>query len=181
METTCWSTPATFTWRESDHSSNEFSLLAGADEAAHLSRHGWAGYDAVITTPFGSWEIRSEGFWRPRLIIADRTSGAQIGECKRDWMSGDRAIRWHDGVVYHWHQAGWWSDVFELAGGDGKVILRTSPGNERWSLRNLFRTNGMMEIADPGTDQARLSVLGGLSWLLLLLYREQMASAVVMC
>jgi hypothetical protein len=179
MANTCWTTPTTLTWRESDHSSKEFMLFSGEAEAARLVRHGWAGDDADVISRLGSWRVRGEGFWRRRLIVTDSVTGAWIGECGRSWTTTERTIRMRDGRQYVWRQAGWWSEEFELCGPDGSVLLVTRTGNERRVWRNLFRTNGWAEIRTAGPDPATLSLLGGLSWLFLLLYRDEMASAVV--
>lgn len=179
MANTCWTTPTTLTWRESDRSSKEFTLFSGASEAARLVRHGWAGDDAEVISPMGSWRIRAEGFWMNRRIVTDVATSARIGECGRSWTASEWTISLRDGSQYLWRQKGWWSEEFELCGPNGSVLLVTRTGNEQQSWRNIFRTNGWTEIRATGPDPATLALLGGLSWLFVLLYREQMASVVV--
>lgn len=175
----CWNTPTTLTWRESADSCNEFSLLSGQDEAAQLCRHGWGGYKATVTTPFGQWEINTEGFWKSRTLITEANTGAPVAECSRGGMSSDRTIRWHNGRTYLWRQAGWWSDSVELIDSGGRRLLTMRTGTGAGSFRDIFKTHGRVEIDQPREDRAHLALLTVISWYFLLIHREEMASVVV--
>lgn len=179
METNCWTTNVTLTWCESETSCKELLLLEGETKAGQLTRHGWSGSDAELTTPVGSWMIRSRGFWGQHLVITDAKTGKVVSECGSSWTGAKRTIRWFDGRVYTWRQAGAFSEDFELTGPAGEVLLVTTVGGERWSWREMFRTNGRVEVRNVDPGPARLALLSGLSWLFLLKFREEAAGAVV--
>ncbi len=179
MDTTCWNTPTTLTWRESATSSHEFSLLAPAGEAARLSRGGWCSQEATVATAFGSWIIRAEGFWKSRILVRDGSTGALVAECSGPMMSSDRIIAWHDGQHYQWQRSGWWTDGAKLIDPAGRCLMMIHIGGEKATLRDLFKTHGSVEIRFGEPERMRLALLTVVSWYLLLMQREEMASVVV--
>lgn len=179
VDTNCWHTAAHLVWRESMNTGKEFTLLSGAMEAGRLSLSGWCSLEATAATAFGSWTIRAEGFWKPRILVRDGSTGALVAECSRPWMSSDRIIAWQDGKIYQWQRSGWWSDVVKLIDPVGRCLMIVHLGDEKATLRDLFKTHGSVEICFGEPDGMRLALLTVVSWYLFLMHREEMASVVV--
>jgi hypothetical protein len=176
MEAINWKT-ATIT-EKTKGSGGGYCFTAESEVIGSLESTGWFGIPNQAATPYGEWELVREGFWRPDLIVRNRRTNAIVAECTRRWLSFEWSIRLADGPLYSWGIVGWWAGTYAICDPSGDPVLTVQEGRDGWSLRDLFRTNGRIEVSGTGEDPARLSLLGVLAWYFFLLHRQE-ASAVV--
>jgi hypothetical protein len=176
MEAVIWTTATIF--EKTKGSGGGYCFKAGSEVVGSMESTGWFGIPNQATTPYGEWELVREGFWRRDLIVRNRRTHAVVAECTSRWLSFEWSIRFADGPVYTWGNTGWWAGTYAISDPSGDPVLTVQEGSEPWSLRDLFRTNGRMEVSRTGEDPARISLLGVLAWYLFLLHRQE-ASAVV--
>src|SRR5579862_3483300 len=144
-------------WRQVSKLESELVTNENKKLASLTWKNNW-GSLATAESPEGKWTLKRAGFLRPKVIIRDAVSGADIGIMTMD-IRGGGILRLESGEVYHFKQSGDGLVVTEMNAEQREKILVMKLLN-RPSFGALIRISKGVKIQRSDT----FCLLSILSW-----------------
>jgi hypothetical protein len=179
MKTQDWLSQSTFEWTQPGTSGEGYVLMAAGETSGRLWFEGWSHKSATGETPFGRWQLRREGFWRPRYVVIQEDTGAEVAVYSPGWSTSEGTLQTGGGRRFHWGVRRFWGGEHTLVDESGRTVLSVTAGlgNFRWP--DIFKQQGTVRREDGVLDGETLSILLLFAWWMMLVLAEEAASAAV--
>lgn len=135
---------------------------------------------AEAETLDGKWSFKRVGFFTTRITIRKRGEENDIAFFKPNMMASSGVLEFADGKKFQWHAANFWETKFEFKDANGEIVVTFRSGVEDPKLKDWFKTQARVEIAEDKINVPELSIMILLGWyLIIVLQMDSSTGAVV--
>jgi hypothetical protein len=153
--------------------------MAGGERRGRLWFEHWTHESATGETPFGRWQFKRDGFWRPRYVVIQEDTGEEVAVYIPKWGATEGTIQTGEGRCFQWGVQRFWAGEHSLVDESGRTVMLLTTGLEtsRWS--DMFKQQGTIRREDALHDGRTLSILLLFAWWMILVQVEEAAGAAV--
>lgn len=159
-------------WTPLRASGREYELRAGDAVLATLVQPSAWRERRIGAALDGSWSFACAGVWRPRVVVTDTQSGAEVARIARSGWSGKADLDLPDGHRYQWRSGGAWGSKWAWLDDAGQPLMR-------FSQSGAFKVRCAVTIAPKAAGDPHLILLAMLGWYLMLLTQSDAVAATV--
>jgi hypothetical protein len=135
---------------------------------------------AQAETSEGRWTFKRVGFFSTRITVRKSGEENDIAAFKPNLMVTSGVLEFSNGNKYQWHSANFWETKFEFKDANGEIVVTFRSGVEDPKLKDWFKTQARVEIAEHKNNLPELSIMILLGWyLIIVLQMDSSAGAVV--
>ncbi len=156
-------------WTPSRTARRTYELGAGDQVLAVLVQPIWWRESRIGAAADGTWTFARVGVFRPRVVITDAGSGAEIASMARSGWTGSGALTLPDGRHYQWRSGSVWGSKWAWLDAAGQPLMR-------FNQFGVLNTQCTVAIEPPATMDPHLTLLAMLGWYLMLLTRDDDAA-----
>lgn len=156
-------------WSPSRTAKRTYELMAGDQALATLAQPSLWRESRVGQSAEGAWTFARMGVWRPRIVIADANTGAEVASLERSAWSGKGTLTLPDGRGFAWRSGNMWQSKWVWLDEAGQPVMR-------------FRQFGVVKTRcgvtiDSSSAEPHLMLLAMLGWFLMLVSQADAAAA----
>ncbi|MCX6169483.1 MAG: hypothetical protein NTX65_09090 [Ignavibacteriales bacterium] len=167
-------------WTQPKATHQSFELRIKDDLFGTLIFPKSVGSLAEAETFEGKWTFKRVGFFSTRITVRKSGEEIDIAAFKPNLMATTGILEFSNGKKYHWHSANFWETKFEFKDGEGETVVTFRSGVDEPKLKDWFKTQARVEIAEHKNDLPELSIILLLGWyLIIVLQMDSSAGAVV--
>jgi hypothetical protein len=177
MNPEIWKNARRYEWIQSKSPSEEFVLSADGKKMAGFKFTNWTRTAMIGESAWGKWTYSTRGFWKPDYVIYNAETGVEEAVYTPRWHTTEGTLQLAGGERFQWNLTGLFSGVSVLTDDAGREILRIHPGRKTSRWRDMFKTEGTVDVMTRRNDPRFLSMLVLFCWYLLLLRQEEASAA----
>ncbi len=164
------------TWRQPETFVYTWELYAGDGLVGVLSYHGWWKEHAEWRLFDQTWTFARKGFFKQRVEISQQGGFEQdlIFQPNLFWQG---VLETHLAPPVMWKNVNFWAMNWAFVDESNLPLIEFGFGLDRFRLRDIFRTQATVQISARAGSRPDLGLLLGLGWYLMILRRQQSASA----
>ncbi len=156
-------------WELSRSAKRTYELRADAEVVATLYQPSrWRATRLGIAAD-GQWTFARVGMFRPRIVIADASSGAEVARLARSSWSGKASLALPDGSQYQWRSGSAWGSKWAWLDASGQPLLR-------FRQFGAFRPQCAVTVEPSAAASQHLALLAMLGWYLIMQMNEESAA-----
>ncbi len=174
-----WLRQRIFEWTQPGSPGEGYVLMAGGERAGGFWFEHWSHASAEGETPFGRWQFKREGFWRPRFVVTQKETGEEVAVYTPRWSATEGTLQTADGRRYHWGVRSFWGGEHILTDESGATVFIITRGLENFRWPDLFRQQGTVRREGTVHDGKTHSILLLFAWWMILVQAEEAAGAAV--
>lgn len=154
-------------WQKTKMFKRNYELRLGAVIFATLVwQRSWRSA-ADLTTFEGRWTIQRKGVWRPKIIVTDVASGAEVAVYARKWTGGG-TITFDPEHVYSFKRRGVFNAEWQWLTPQEAPVMRLKARGFGGSARVI--------VGPTGVGATEASILAALGWYLLIQMADEAAT-----
>lgn len=156
-------------WSPSRNAKRTYELVARDQTLATLTQPSLWREKRVGESAEGAWTFARMGVWRPRIVIADANTGAEVATLERSAWSGKGTLTLPDGRSFAWRSGNLWQSKWVWLDEADQPVMR-------FRQLGTFRTRCGVTIDAPSAEP-HLMLLAMLGWFLMLVNQADAAAA----
>lgn len=135
------------------HRGARWTLRDGEGRALGEMRFSMWTWRGSLTTPRGTWRLRTRGVWRRRALLEDAT-GSEAARMDMDWRCRGRIRFAHDGRAFAWAPDDWRGTRWTLRDEKGRTVARLH-------ARGTWRYSAEVELVKGEAEELLLPLCLG--------------------
>jgi hypothetical protein len=157
---------ATLHWRQPDATAWHFLLqAAGGRTLGRLSMDAWSGSKGSAATAGGAWHFRSEGFWRPRMVVQAGDADVATLQMDNPWIGTRAALVAGDGhPIATWVMASVLGGDVSWQDAEGAPLITFRRGTDEGGRSGWWRTQCRVDFTPAGFADPERDLLLCLGW-----------------
>jgi hypothetical protein len=138
-------------------------------------RSAW-GTLATAHAADGAWTFKRVGFLNPRITVREVGQKADMAIYHPKFWGGGELV-FAGGQAFHWKPANFWATRWAFSDGNDAVLLLYEEGRAEPKLKDVVKSEAVLEIRPQAADVGELPLLACLGWYLIILYQEDAGAA----
>jgi len=167
-------------WTQPKTTQQFFELKGNDDLFGTLLFPKSVGSLAEAETVEGKWTFKRIGFFTTKISVRKFGEEKDLAIFKPNLTASSGDLDFSGGKKYQWHASNFWGTRFEFKDEKGEVVLTFRSGIEDPKLKDWFKTQARVEIAEDKINVTELPIMVLLGWyLIIVLQMDSSTGAVV--
>jgi hypothetical protein len=167
---------STLEWTQPKSFERFYELRVGETRLATLSFRSSFGTLAVVETSEGKWTFKRVGFLNPKITVRIAGSDEDLAVYHPKFW-GDGILAFRSGPNFAWRPTNFWATDWAFADAEDKLVLDLKAGVAKEKLRDIFKIQCTVELAQVQRYGDLIPVLIPLGMYLLILHHQDAAAA----